>query len=139
MNPVFRHNLIFSHQVASKLKYTGLEEEVNTTQKNPNIASFLGRITCKPGSSALVIGAGSGSEVVGLARIGVNVVALERDGRQFRAMTERLTSEAAFEERATAQQAQEEKQIALLTVLASRFNKLDPVVGAHFEQGSDSS
>ena len=139
MNPVFRHNVIFSHQVSSKLKYAGAEEEVNTTQKNPNVASFLGRITCKPGSSALVIGAGSGSEVIGLARIGVNVVALERDGRQFRAMTERLTSEAAFEERATAQQAQEEKEIALLTVLASRFTKLDPVVGAHFEQGSDSS
>ena len=61
------------------------------------------------------------------------------DGRQFRAMTERLTSEAAFADRATAQQAQEEKEIALLTVLASRFTKLDPVVGAHFEQGSDSS
>lgn len=139
MNPVFRHNVIFSHQVASKLKYAGLDEEVNTTQKNPNIASFLGRITCKAGASALVIGAGSGSEVLGLARIGVNVVALERDGKQFRAMTERLTSEAAFADRAIAQQVQEEKEIALLTVLASRFTKLDPDVGVHFDQGSESS
>ena len=42
-----------------------------------------------------MIGAGSGSEVVGLARVGVNVVAVERDARQFRALTERLTLEAA--------------------------------------------
>jgi len=73
-----------------------------------------------------VIGAGSGSEVVGLARVGINVVALERDGRQFRAMTERITSEAAFAARAIAQQEVEEKESALLQVLASRFPKLNP-------------
>ena len=52
---------------------------MNTTQKIPDVASFIAPRLCKPGSSALVIGAGSGSEVVGLARVGVHVVVLEKD------------------------------------------------------------
>jgi hypothetical protein len=132
MNPVFRHNFFFVHQVGAKLKHTGEEADVNTTQKNPNVASMIGRITCKPGSYALVIGAGSGSEVVGIARVGVNVVALERDAKQFRALTERLTTEASFSARAIKQQGEEEKQVALLTMLAAKFTKLNPVLGVHF-------
>ena len=96
VNPVHRHNVIYGHQVGPKRKFTGTEEEVNTTQKNPNTASALGRIFCPPGSSALVLGAGSGSEVLGLARVGVNVVGIERDAKQFRALTERVSTEAAF-------------------------------------------
>ena len=70
MNPVFRHNFMYAHQFGSKLKYAGREDEVNKTQKNHSVASFLGRITCKPGSSALVIGASSGSEVLGSLGLG---------------------------------------------------------------------
>ena len=78
MNPLFRHNLLFTHQVGPKSRFLGEDAEVNTTQKNPHVASNLGRIKCSPGSHALVLGAGSGSEVVGLARVGANVVAVER-------------------------------------------------------------
>ena len=102
-HPLFRHNLFFGLQVGSKLKYVGEDEEVNTTQKNPNVASFIGRILCKVGSSALVIGAGSGSEVVGLARVGVQVVGLEKDPKQFVALTLRLTAEASFQAKALKQ------------------------------------
>ena len=35
------------------------------------------------------------------------------------------------------QQGEEEKQIALLTVLAAKFTKLNPVVNAHFGGGDD--
>ena len=87
---------MFQHQVGSKLKRTGTEDKVNTTQKNPNVASWLGRIMCQAGGQALVIGAGSGSEVLGLARIGANIVAVERDERQLRALCARLTVEASF-------------------------------------------
>ena len=87
---------------------------------------------CKAGSHALVIGAGSGSEVVGLARVGVNVVAVERDARQFRALTERLTLEAAYPERALQQMAVEEAQVSLFTMLAAKFTKLNPDIEAHF-------
>ena len=62
MNPVCRHSHVFGHQVGSKIKHCSAEEEVNTTQKNPHVASFIARVLSKPGSSALVIGAGSGSE-----------------------------------------------------------------------------
>ena len=95
LNPIFRHNVLFSHQVGPKLRFAGQEVVVNETQKNPNVASAIGRIMCTPGSRALVLGAGSGSEVVGLARIGVNVVGVERDTRQFQALTQRITAEAA--------------------------------------------
>lgn len=132
MNPVNRHNLLFAHQVGTRIKYAGEDEEVNTTQKNPNIASALGRIMCKPGSSALVLGAGSGSEVVGLARVGVHVVALERDHKQFKALTERLTSEAADAEQVLNQTAEEHASVQLLSRLASRFTKLKPDTAAHF-------
>ena len=100
LNPIFRHNVLFSHQVGPKLRFAGQEVVVNETQKNPNVASAIGRITCTPGSRALVLGAGSGSEVVGLARIGVNVVGVERDTRQFKALTQRITAEAAAPEEA---------------------------------------
>ena len=86
-HPLFRHYPFFGLQVGSMLKYVAEAEEVNTPQKNPNVASFKGRILCNVGSSALVIGAGSGSEVVGLARVGVQVVALEKDVKQFVALT----------------------------------------------------
>ena len=139
MNPVYRHNLLFAHQVGSKLKYAGEDEVVNTTQKNPNVASALGRITCKIGSSALVLGAGSGSEVVGLARVGVHVVALERDHKQFKALTERLTSEAAAAEQALKQAAAEEASVHVLSQLAARFTKLKPDIGAHFAAAAEES
>jgi hypothetical protein len=135
--PLLRHNLMFAHQVGSKLKHAGEDSEVNTTQKNPNIASALGRIICRPGSVALVIGAGSGSEVVGLARAGVNVVGLERDPKQFRGLTERLTHEMSFSAPALAQAENEQKSVTLLNLLASRFTRLNPDYHAHFLESVD--
>lgn len=134
MNPVFRHNLIFAHQVGAKRKFSGEECEVNTTQKNPHVASGLGRIMCSPNSHALVLGAGSGSEVVGLARVGVNVVAVERDGKQFRALCERITSEAAFPDEALKKLAEDDRTIALLSQLTTKFTKLNPDAMSHFTE-----
>ena len=74
LNPLFRDNLLFGLQVGSKLEHVGEEEEVSIIQNVPHVAPFIAPSHCKPGSSALVIGAGSGSEVVGLARVGVQVV-----------------------------------------------------------------
>lgn len=137
INPVQRHNLIFGHQVGAKRKFTGEDVEVNTTQKNPNVASTLGRICCTPGAHALVLGAGSGSEVVGLARVGVNVVAIERDAKQFKALTERVTTEAAFPKPALDQLAADDAEVHVLKELAARFTKLNPDVRSHFlEAGS---
>lgn len=137
MNPVFRHNVIFSHQVGAKRKFPGELVEVNTTQKNPHVASALGRIMCSPGATALVLGAGSGSEVLGLARVGVNVVAVERDGKQFRALCERVTSEAAFPDEAKSKLAEDDRSLALLSQLTTRFTKLNQDVMSHFTEVGD--
>lgn len=132
LNPVYRHNLLFGHQVGPKRKYTGEEAEVNPTQKNPNFASALGRIVCPPGANALVLGAGSGSEVLGLARVGVNVVGIERDAKQFRALTERVSTEAAVPAAALEQLAEDDQQIKVLKRLAANFTKLNPDINSHF-------
>ena len=134
MNPLRRHNVLIGHQVGTKLKHLGTDTEVNTTQKNPNIASALGRILCPPGGHALVIGAGSGSEVVGLARAGVNVVGIERDPLQFQALTERVTAEAAYPEQAMKLLAEDDHSVRVLGALLSRFTNLIPDVEAHFAQ-----
>ena len=132
LNPLARHNLLFSHQVGPKLKYTGEDAEVNTTQKNPNVASALGRLMCTPGSWALVIGAGSGSEVLGLARVGVNVVGVERDSKQFRALCARVTAESAFSSRVLKQLTEDEKSLRLLNQVVTKFTKLIPDINSHF-------
>ena len=138
LHPVFRHNLLFGHQVGPKRKYPGELVEVNTTQKNPNTASALGRIMCSPGATALLLGAGSGSEVLGLARVGINVVAVERDSRQFRALCERVSSEAAFPEEAKKKLAEDDRSLALLSQLTSKFTKLNPELMSHFTELADS-
>ena len=43
-----------------------------------------------PGANALVIGAGSGSGVIGRVRVSLNVVAVEKDPTQFRGCKARL-------------------------------------------------
>ena len=137
IHPVFRHNLLFGHQVGPKRKFPGELVEVNTTQKNPNTASALGRIMCSPGATALLLGAGSGSEVLGLARVGVNVVAVERDSKQFRALCERVSSEAAFPDEAKKKLAEDDRSLALLSQLTTRFTKLKPDVKSHFTELAD--
>ena len=133
--PLLRHNLLFGHQVGPKLQHAGEDAVVNTTQKHPNVASAIGRVFCRPGSTALVIGAGSGSEVIRLARVGVNVVGLERDPKQFRGLTDRLNHEMSYSDRALAQAETDQKSIQLLNLLASRFTSLNPDVDVHFEGG----
>ena len=91
VNPTMRHNLLFCPNVRSKA--IALDGEViNTTQKHPSVSHRLARIFCRPGDTALVIGAGSGSELIGINRAGVNVVGIESDARQVKACATRLLS-----------------------------------------------
>jgi hypothetical protein len=94
--------------VDSTLKYVGEDEEVNTPQKNPNVASLIGRILCKVGSSELVIDAGSGA-TSWAGSCGVRVAALEKDPRNFQELTLRLTAEASYPAKALKQAAEEEE------------------------------
>ena len=85
-HPLFRLNLFFGLQVDSTLKYVAEEEELNIPQNNLNLQSFKGRILCKPGSSALVIGAGSGARSLGWLMWGARGCAGERP-KQFQELT----------------------------------------------------
>ena len=69
LTPLFGHNLLFGLQVDSKIKHAGEAEEVNIPE-NPHVASFRAQSLFKSWSSALDIGAGSGSKVVGPAHLG---------------------------------------------------------------------
>jgi hypothetical protein len=137
MHPLRRHNVLVGHQVGAKLLHVGTEDEVNPTQKNPNIATALGQVMCPPGGHALVLGAGSGSEVVGLARAGVNVVGVERDPRQFRAIADRVISEAAFPDAAMKKLASDTQSTELIGALMSRFTSLNEDVLSHFASADE--
>ena len=80
-NPTMRHNMFFAPNVRGKL----MDEKgvpVNTTQK-PTLTSFrFAQRFVRAGGKALVIGAGSGSDMIGMAYAGVSVVGVEKDPRQ---------------------------------------------------------
>ena len=57
--------------------------EVNVHRKPPELAKFFASVHCAPGDWALVAGAGSGADMIGINMAGVNVVGIENDTRQF--------------------------------------------------------
>ena len=87
-----------------------------------------------------MLGAGSGSEVLGLARVGVNVVGIERDAKQFRALTEeRVPTEAAFPDDVLTKLAEDDRQIQVFKLLAAQFTKLNSDVASQFSETQESS
>jgi hypothetical protein len=74
----------------NRYQLSGQDEPVNTCQKHSGIAYHLASICARPDSNALVIGAGSGSDVIGCLRAGVNVVAVDKDATQFQWCKARL-------------------------------------------------
>ena len=127
VNPLHRHNMhmMMSHNIGTKWKSTcDSEKDCNTTQKHTSVAERLGKILCPPGTTALVLGLGSGSEAIGFARAGVNVVGVERDGMQFQAASARLTFEAANAEQQHDLAQRENMQLAFLQSVTTRFTKL---------------
>ena len=125
-NPLFRHNLLFGHSVTSRTKAAGSDVDVNTTEKHPGVARHLASIFCTPGSNALVIGAGSGSDVIGCIQAGVNVVAVERCPIQFQGASARLVDFKSNYEAAQAAAALEVAQVQHLREVASSFTAWTP-------------
>ena len=89
-NPVGRHNLLFGHNVGTRYHLSGQAEPVNTCQKHTGVAHHLASVCAHPGSNALVVGSGSGSDVIGCLRAGLNVVAIDKDSKQFQGCKARL-------------------------------------------------
>jgi hypothetical protein len=90
MDPTRRHNL-FPVNAPLQTKFKGSDGEVlNNTQKSTEITEILGKAHSPPFGNALVVCAGSGSEVIGLVRAKQNVVAVERDPRMFAGFWQRM-------------------------------------------------
>jgi hypothetical protein len=123
-SPLLRHNLFFDHQVGAKWHSQETKQPVNPTQKHPEIATRLAKIFCTPGSRALVIGSGSGSDVLGILRAGVNVVSLEKDPVQFQAFKARAQLAATDATKLNNEAKMQEEQVLILHRLASRFTTL---------------
>ena len=81
-DPRNRHNH-FEHKAVTKyFKYED-GEIINPCQKPPALLRWLCQNHLHAGSTVLVIGAGSGADVIGATQACCNVVAVERDHRQY--------------------------------------------------------
>jgi hypothetical protein len=122
-NPMFRHNLIYSHTTHHKrtMSASGESTSINVTEKHPAVSMQLGGVHCRPGGRALVVGAGSGSEVIGFNRAGLKVVGVEKDPRQFQAICARLVAEQEDVEKIDKQIVVQRKQIQAQLERTSHF------------------
>ena len=100
-NPVKRHNWLALPLLRSKTVIGAGEEPINPCEKHPLIAYHLSKRLFPPGMPVLVIGSGSGGEVIGLLRAGFNVVAVDCDAKQMVGLRARLVQEAANFEKNT--------------------------------------
>lgn len=92
-HPLDRHNIIFCPNTGAKLMRSD-GKQVNVSQKNPFLAYSLAQVHCPAGSRALVIGAGSGSDVIGFVRAGISVTCVEKSKVQFPYLKTRLNHES---------------------------------------------
>jgi predicted RNA methylase len=84
-DPRDRHNHI---EIPSVTTYTKDEanDPINLCEKPPALSKWIISNHVAPGGTVLIIGAGSGGDVMGALQAGVNVVAVERDEQQFKSL-----------------------------------------------------
>jgi hypothetical protein len=121
LDPTQRHNL-FSVKAPLQTKFKGSDGKVlNNTQKSTEISEKLATAHSPVFGNALVVCAGSGSEVIGLIRAKQNVVAVERDPAMFNGFWQRMLEfQAVMAKEAEDREAKE--------ALPRRKPKLKPVV-----------
>ena len=128
-SPLGRHNLLFGHNLrGSRFQLSGAVEPVNTCQKHPGTAHALARICARPGANALVIGSGSGSDIIGCLRAGLDVVAIDKDAGQFHGCRARLLPYQANLKSEQETERKELAQVQRLKELAQDMAAWDPVV-----------
>ena len=89
-NPVYRQNIVQAKRVLSYYKSADNDEPVNTTETNPQLAHFFADQHTLTGDWALVIGGGSGADVIGCLAAGCNVVVLDREESMVSGMIQRF-------------------------------------------------
>ncbi len=87
-NPLERHNMMVANRGTMLKDSAG--EEINPTQKAPEITRMLSTYHATPRSNVLVLGGGAGGDVIGALQAGHNVVSVERERRQHVALAENL-------------------------------------------------
>ena len=113
-----RYNYITCPTVTTLAKnLSGLP--INVTEKPPEVAAYFMGFNCTYGSSVLVIGSGSGGDVLGLCQAGYDVVAVEVDSEQFQSCQSRLhkivsEQRVRIEEKKRVEQLELEKELAEL-------------------------
>ena len=88
-NPSDRYNTFYSDTVTSLLKDSH-GDKVNVTEKPTDLARQLMALHCVPGDNVLVLGSGTGSDVIGAIDCGCNVFGVERDRKQYDASVTRI-------------------------------------------------
>lgn len=81
-DPRHRHNHLEYKAVTKYLKYED-GTIINPCQKPPAVLRWLCQNHLHPGSTVLVIGTGSGADVIGATQACCNVVTVERDPKQY--------------------------------------------------------
>lgn len=97
-SPLLRHNIVEYPPVQTKRISQGVI--VNPTEKPPHLSMDFFSRYCTDGEWVLVLGFGSGSEIIGALEKNLNVVGIESDPGQFRAIDERLIAYIEAKERA---------------------------------------
>ena len=139
-NPLDRHNLLFGHSLRGpRFQLSGDQAPVNTCQKHTGVAHYLASVFAHPGANALVIGAGSGSDVIGCVRASLNVFAVEKDPGQFRGCKARLMGYQSNLEAEQKVEAKELDQVSHLKAQARAFASWDPESADAPEEKSASS
>ncbi len=89
--PTQRVNYILIPKITQYAKYAGTSDIINPTQKPLTLSQlFIERYT-NPGGRVLVLGSGSGSEVMSAVMLGRSVVAVDSDPTQLAASRVRLS------------------------------------------------
>jgi hypothetical protein len=98
-DPTERHNFIECKGV-TKMARDDTNNIINPSEKPPHVVCEIIRINCNRGETIVIVGPGSGGDIMGAVMAGINVVAVEKDPYQFKSLQAHLTKLAAEEQEA---------------------------------------
>ena len=94
-NPLDRHNVQWWPAVKTlRTDVTGIP--INRTQKRSALLRYFARMHCRTGQWALVLGSGTGADVLGALSAGISCIGVERDERQFRSSVQWLEESCSY-------------------------------------------
>lgn len=91
-NPENRHNLITTKSLRKHFINADDELPANLAESPPELVYQLGQVHLSPMDKVLIIGAGSGSDIIGALMNGCDVVAIENNDRQHSGCVQRMNA-----------------------------------------------